>query len=236
MNKTIGILGGMGPLATCDLFQKIIQVTEAAGDQEHVRVCIDSNTEIPDRTAAILHGGKDPLPEMIRSAGYLQKMGVDVLIMPCNTAHYFYDRLREQADIPFLNMLRETADAIVRRGIQRVGLLATDGTIRSGVYHRAFREKGIEELIPDDQGQQEVMRLIYDGVKAGNPHIGTEGFRQTAEGLLSRGAELLVLGCTELPVAFQMYAMDLPHIDPTLVLASRAVQFVGAPVKEEMKF
>lgn len=236
MNKTIGILGGMGPLATCDLFRKIIRVTEAERDQQHVRVCIDSNTEIPDRTDAILYGGKDPLPEMLRSAKYLQETGADVLIMPCNTAHFFYRELAARVEVPVLNMIQETADVAAGRGIKRVGLLATDGTIRSGVYHRVFSEKGIEELLPDEAGQRQVMRLVYDGVKAGRCEYDTAGFRRTAEALLSKGAEVLVLGCTELPVALRMYGIDLPHIDPTLVLASRAVQFVGAPVKTELKF
>jgi aspartate racemase len=229
-------LGGMGPLATSDMFQKIIQVTKAADDQSHVRVCIDSNTEIADRTAAILHGGKNPLPEMVKSAVGLQQMGADVLIMPCNTAHYFYEDIVSQIEIPFLHMLDETADAIARRGITRVGLLATDGTVQSGVYHRAFQKKGIEELIPDEQGQREVMHLTYDGIKAGNFSIDTVGFYQTARELMERGAELLVLGCTELPLAFQMYDFDLPYIDPTLVVASRAVQYVGTPVREDMRF
>lgn len=93
MRKTIGILGGMGPLATCDLFSKIIQITDASCDQEHVRICIVNNTEISDRTNAIIRHGKDPVPEMVKSAVRLQSFGADVLIMPCNTAHYFYDRI-----------------------------------------------------------------------------------------------------------------------------------------------
>ena len=109
MKKTIGIVGGMGPLATCDLFKKIVEITDAACDQYHVRVCIDSNTEISDRTAAILSGGKNPVPELVKSAVRLQGMGADVLIMPCNTAHYFYNQLVPFVDTPFLNMLEETA-------------------------------------------------------------------------------------------------------------------------------
>lgn len=236
MKKTIGILGGMGPLATCDLFQKIIQVTDARCDQSHVRVCVDSNTEIPDRTAAILHGGADPLPEMKKSALNLQRMGADVLIMPCNTAHYFHSEIAAAVDIPFLNMLDETADAMAKKGIRKAGLLATDGTIQSGVYHRALAEKGIEALFPLPEEQKYVMELIYDGVKAGNFSIDTKGFCQAAEGLLGQGAQTLVLGCTELPVAFGLFHFHYPCVDPTMVVASRAVQFVGAPVKPEYRY
>ena len=143
MKNTIGIVGGMGPLATCDLFRKIIEVTEAGSDQEHVRVVIDSNTEIPDRTAAILAGGKDPVPELRKSASHLVSIGADLLIMPCNTAHYFYDQVAPTVGVPFLHMIRETAACLKRQGVGTVGLLATDGTVQSGVYHAAFEEAGI---------------------------------------------------------------------------------------------
>ena len=103
MQKSIGIIGGMGSLATCDLFKKIIDMTDAKSDQEHIHICIDCNTNIPDRTKAILGGGENPIPEMVRSGIRLQSMGADVLVMPCNTAHYFYDKITPFFDIPLLN-------------------------------------------------------------------------------------------------------------------------------------
>ena len=235
MKNTIGIVGGMGPLATCDLFRKIIDVTEAGSDQEHVRVVIDSNTEIPDRTAAILAGGKDPVPELRKSASYLVSIGADLLIMPCNTAHYFYDQVAPAVEVPFLHMIRETAACLKRQGIGTVGLLATDGTVQSGVYHAAFEAAGITDLTPDAAGQQAVMDVIYKGVKAGNMQIDLTGFLAAMDDLLARGAEVLVLGCTELPVAFQEFAIDRPNIDPTHVLAAAAVQQVGASLKQEIR-
>lgn len=168
MKKTIGIIGGMGPLATCDLFRKIIDITDAACDQEHIRVCIDNNTEIPDRTAAIISSGASPVEQMVRSAKGLRDMGSDVLIMPCNTAHFFYKSVAETVDVPFLNMIEETAAVIRRKGISRVGLLATDGTIQSGVYEKVFEQTGIDTVKPSAGNQKAVMGLIYDGVKAGN--------------------------------------------------------------------
>jgi aspartate racemase len=235
MKKTIGIVGGMGPLATSDLFRKIIEVTEAASDQDHAHVLIDNNTNIPDRTAAILHGGADPVPELTKSAQRLKEAGADLLIMPCNTAHYFYEQVAPQAGIPFLHMIRETAETLRRQGRRCVGLLATDGTVQSGVYGKAFEEAGIEMLCPDAAGQQAVMDVIYKGIKAGNMQIDLTGFEKAMDDLLARGAEVLVLGCTELPVAFQEFAIDRPNIDPTHVLASAAVRFAGAPLKEEVR-
>lgn len=236
MNKTIGIVGGMGPLATCDLFRKIIDVTEAGRDQDHVRVAIDSNTEIADRTAAILHGGADPVPEMVKSARRLRDMGADVLIMPCNTAHYFYPQVSASVDVPFLHMIRETADAVKKMGIRKVGLLATDGTIQSGVYKKVFEPAGISMLTPDPEGQKEVMGLIYDGVKAGNYRFDTAGFLAAVDRLEKQGAEAMILGCTELPCAMDLFRFSFKAVDPTLILASRAVQFLGVPVKEGYRF
>lgn len=233
MRKTIGILGGMGPLATCDLFSKIIQITDASCDQEHVRICIDNNTEISDRTNAIIRHGKDPVPEMVKSAVRLQSFGADVLIMPCNTAHYFYDRILPFVDIPFLSMIDETAKAISDRGLRKIGLLATDGTLQTAVYEKAFKKRGISIVVPPPENQVHIMDLIYNGVKAGNKDIDTKPTKKTIEDLFRKGAQTLVLGCTELPVAFDLYGFDYPKTDPTLILASRAVQFVGAKVKKE---
>lgn len=233
MRKTIGILGGMGPLATCDLFSKIIQITDARCDQEHVRICIDNNTEISDRTNAIIRHGKDPVPEMVKSAVRLQSFGADVLIMPCNTAHYFYDRILPFVDIPFLSMIDETAKAISDRGLRKIGLLATDGTLQTAVYEKAFKKRGISIVVPPPENQVHIMDLIYNGVKAGNKEIDTKPTKKTIEDLFRKGAQTLVLGCTELPVAFDLYGFDYPKTDPTLILASRAVQFVGAKVKKE---
>ncbi len=235
MKATIGIVGGMGPLATCDLFRKIIEVTKAEKDQDHVRVLIDSNTEIADRTASILGGGKDPVPEMEKSALTLQTAGADVLVMPCNTAHYYYDLVSSIVDIPFLHMINETAAAVKRLGIDTVGLLATDGTVQSGVYRRAFEAAGIKTLVPDPAGQQHVMDVIYKGIKAGNMEIDLTGFNAAMDDLAAHGAKTMVLGCTELPIAFSEFGIDRPNIDPTHVLAAAAVRAVGAPLKEEIR-
>lgn len=222
----------MGPLATADLFTKIVTMTKADCDQEHLHVLIDNNTAIPDRTKAILSGGEDPLPQLKISAKRLKKAGADFLIMPCNTAHYFYEALNAESEIPVLNMLEETARFVQSRGISRVGLLATDGTIQSGVYKKALTKYGIEVLCPEAEGQSEVMHIIYDGIKAGNTTLSPEGFIAAGKKLLERGAQTLILGCTELPPAFSVYSIDLPHTDPTLVLAVAAIRFAGAPYVE----
>ncbi|KYZ74802.1 aspartate racemase [Anaerosporomusa subterranea] len=230
MQKSIGIIGGMGALATCDLFKKIIDMTDAKSDQEHIHIYVDCNTNIPDRTKAILQGGKDPVPEMVRSGVRLQSMGADVLVMPCNTAHYFYDKITPFFDIPLLNMLKETAKEIKKRKIRKIGLLATDGTIQSGVYHKALTDIGIDLVIPSPMQQTSVMDIIYNGVKASNRNININEFYGAIDKLFEKGAEVLILGCTELPVAFKMFHIDRPAIDPTSVLAAAAIRFVDMPL------
>ena len=229
--KTIGLLGGMGPLATVDLFRKITVHTDAKSDQEHPRVVIDSNTDIADRTEALLHGGADPTPEMIKSAQHLERIGADVLIMPCNTAHCFYDAVAASVHIPMLHMIALTCDALRERGVKRAGLLATDGTVQTGIYRRTFVGSGVELLEPVGSDQRAVMDVIYNGVKAGDLAHDVGAFRAACESLLAAGAQALVLGCTELPLAFSLYHLDYPAVDPTLELALGALRFVGCPIK-----
>ncbi len=233
MNKTIGILGGMGPMATCDLMKKIIDNTEAAYDQEHIRICVDSNTNIPDRTAAIVGGGKDPRPEMIKSAVRLQGMGADVLIVPCNTAHYFLDDVAKFVDIPVLNMPTETAKRLQEEGVHTAAVLATDGTVKSGLYDRALRALGILPVYPDAAEQAMIMSVIYDYVKASKPYPYSEKIQQLQEHLLQQGATKMILGCTELPIAFAQWETKIPTVDPTDILAQAAIRFVGEKVKTQ---
>lgn len=229
--KTIGILGGMGPAATADLYSKIIACTDAESDQEHLHIIIDSNTAIPDRTEALVHGGESPVGELTKSARLLERAGAGLIVMPCNTAHGFYDAVCAAVEVPVLHMIKLTARELKLRGIKCAGLLATDGTIRSGIYADAFADSGIELITPSPEGQAAVMELTYGGVKAGRRDIDTSAFRRASCELLDSGAQTLILGCTELPPAFEIYGLDYPCIDPTLVLARAAVTAAGGALK-----
>ena len=229
--KTLGIIGGMGPSATYDLAQKIVDRTEAAKDQEHIRVFIDCNTNIPDRTAAILYGGADPLPAMTDSAKKLASIGAEVLMMPCNTAHYFYDGVCAAVDVPVLHMPRLTAQRVKDLGYSRAGILATKGTIASGIYRKALEELGIEAIDPGEKGQDTLMKLIYDKVKAGNMDFSDLALPELLTEMKEKGAEVLLLACTELPIAFETIDAGMPTADPTLILAEGAVLAAGAKLK-----
>ena len=231
--KTIGIIGGMGPLATYDLAEKILDNTAADCDQENIPVLIDCNTRIADRTAAILHGGADPLPEMKKSAMRLEAAGADALMMACNTAHFFYDSICEAVNVPVLHMPRLTAQILRSRGVKKAGVLATDGTCQSGVYGNALTEEGIEPVYLSAEKQAVIMSLIYDYVKAGRMDFSELDLDGVISEMQEKGAEILILGCTELPVAFGIIGKTaLPVVDPTDVLARAAVSFAGAPLKE----
>jgi len=224
MKKTIGILGGMGPLATADLFRKIVENTPASKDQDHPRILVDCNTNIPDRTAALLDGGESPVEQMVISARYLQQGGADCIVMPCNTAHGFLEAVQQSVSIPVLNMIQLTCSTLLEQGITRAGLLATTGTIRTGIYQKYF--DGVQLLLPNEQEQEAVMDMIYKGVKAGVADYDAGLVQKIAERLLrEERAQTIILGCTELPLAMSMYHLDFPTTDPTLELAKGAIRF-----------
>lgn len=226
--KTIGIIGGMGPLATADLFKCIVQMTNAKSDNDHIPILIDNNTRISDRTAAIINDGKDPRPELIKSAGRLVQMGADFLIMPCNTAHYFYDDIIREVNIPFINMIDETVSVAKHKGFKTVGLLSTAGTSQCGIYDTAFNKAGISVVKPYEKEQKHVTSIIYDAVKAGNFSIDITAFKRVVSNLIEQGAQVLVLACTELPIAFDVYKLSESTLNPTTILAAAAIKAAGA--------
>lgn len=224
--KVIGVLGGLGPWATLDLFEKILRLTPATRDQDHLRIIIDNNPKIPDRSPAILGGGEDPTPALVTTAKNLEASGADFLVIPCNTAHAFYDDIAQAVAIPVLHIMAEVAAAAREEvpDLRRVGVVATRATMASGLYHRAFERTGVAVLGPDASGQEVVNRAIY-GVKAG--HTGPEVTRQlvnVARTLVASGAQALVLGCTELPFVLKAGDVPVPLLDSNLILAKAAVR------------
>lgn len=235
MKKSIGILGGMGPLATADLFRRITVLTKASCDNEHIRIYIDSNAAIPDRTEAILHGGRDPVAEMTSALRHLEACGADCILMPCNTAHFFLPRLQKLTEIPFLNMPEITAECCAGRFPgKQAAIMATDGTIETGIYDRALSQRGVAFLHPDPEEQKTVMHLIYDVVKPFEP---MEPERETWKGLLAslrrRGADYFILACTELPLLSGFLKEEGPFVDPSDELAKAAIRFCGYSVRNE---
>ena len=215
--KTIGIIGGMGPLATVHLFERIVLRTKAEKDQDHIRVLIDSNTNIQDRTKAILGIGESPVKELVNSAKILENSGADFLIMPCNTAHYFIDEIKKNINIPFINMPEETVkytyDKYGKDAL--VGIMATDGTIKTKIYENYYAGLGIKTLVPI-KTQGKIMEFIYDVIKKGNYDAGTDLFFECVNELKDLGATAFLLGCTEISSAIN----PVPFLDSSHFTAS----------------
>lgn len=228
--KTIGIIGGMGPMATVDLMQKIILATDAREDQEHIHILVDNNTNIPDRTAAILGNGPSPVPELLKSADRLTSQGADFLIMGCNTAHFFLPPMMPFLKIPFLSMIEAAAEFCQQLGCRKVGLLASAGTCHTGIYQRALQHAGVEVIKPDERQEIAIHDMIYSGVKAGDKNYDTTQVREVLSEMKASGAEAFVLGCTEVPLAISMYHLEGNFIDATQVLAEKAAAAAGAKV------
>jgi len=207
--KTVGVIGGMGPSATVEFFRRLVAATPARADSDHLHILIDNDPGVPSRMDAILYGGPSPEPALVKIAKRLETMGADVLAMPCNTAHSFRDAMQAAIGVPLLDMIGET---LTRVYAKRVGLLATSGTVRMRLYHRAFERKGIEIVVPRGASQQTVARAI-EAIKAGRalPEVAVALAGVVAE-LRMAGAEAVIAGCTEISL-IDGTAMSLPWID-----------------------
>ena len=230
--KTIGILGGMGPEATLDLFAKIIAHTPAARDQDHLRVVIDSNPKVPDRTDAILRGGESPVPAMRAGIDALKRAGADFVVIPCLSAHFFLDELQRDAGLQILSMFDVAAEHIRAHhpNIRKVGMLATNGTLQGGRFRERLQVSGIETLTPAGSDQERVMVSIYEIKGApggrGRSAIAAE-IREIAGRLLRRGVQGVVAGCTEIPLVLKPGDLDVPVFDTLTLLARAAVAAAG---------
>jgi aspartate racemase len=244
--KVIGILGGMGPEATAAFFLRIVRATKVRCDQDHFRVLVDSNPKIPDRTAAIRGEGKSPLPMLVESARGLQKAGADFIAIPCVTAHYFFEPLQEKVRIPILNIVEEVVKHVrqislsspgsslslpCRREsmrITKIGLVATSGTVGTGLFQKAFAKADIDVMLPDAKTQKsKIMAAIYGrkGVKAIGASEESKALVIEAAGkLIDGGAQAVLAGCTEIPIILKDGDLPVPVVDSLDVLARAAIR------------
>lgn len=228
--KIIGILGGMGPEATADLFHRIIQATPVTKDQDHHHIIIDSNSKIEDRTPAIQGTGPSPLPKMTQTALNLQQAGADFIIIPCNTAHHYHKELQQKLDIPILHMINLSAKQTKKQYPQtkKAGLLATDGTITTQLYHKAYKQQNIQIITPTPETQKTVMKAIYTHIKTGNHEKGKKLLTKAANQLIQQGSETIICGCTEVSLVIKDGDLKVPVLDPLQTLAEQAVAYASA--------
>lgn len=223
--RRVGIIGGMGPLASADLYIKIIKLTNASRDQEHVPLIIDNNTLIPDRPSYILdHTKPDPLPSLIQSANRLKNAGCEAICLACNTAHYFADDITKKTGVKILDMPKITVESILKnhKDLKNICVLATNVTIKTGIYDKELEKNGLNSVKLSDEIQTKLMSCIYDGVKAGKIDEYAKKFQNIVDNL---EADLFLAACTELPIFLPLIKTDKTFMDPTLELAKEVIRF-----------
>ncbi len=226
MKGLIGVLGGMGPAATVDLFNKFVSYTVANRDQEHIPLIISSIPDIPDRTEALLNHGESPLPLMTDYLKKLESAGAECIVIPCNTAHFWFSELKKACHVDMLSIVETTMKEVLATKKKNIGLLATNATMYMGLYQKNIENKHLNCITPDKKSQENVMESIYL-LKSGNKKIAESIMKQQAEILFSRGAEIIVLGCTEVPVILENEINSYPdkYIDSTSSLVRASIHW-----------
>lgn len=233
---SIGVIGGLGPMATAVYMKKVINMTDASTDQEHPDMIIYSCPKTPDRTAFILgKSDESPLPSLVDVARRLDNQGVKVIAVPCITARYFNEQIKQQVSVPVIHGVDGSAKLWKRQGITKVGILATEGSIRSGVIQKVLENNDIEAVIPDEDTQKLVTSLIYDDVKKGKK-ADLNKLNKAREALVNNGAEVCLLGCTELSVIADQEDIGEGFFDILDMLAAESIDLCGYKVRDEYKY
>ncbi|MCD4756359.1 amino acid racemase [bacterium] len=227
--KKLGVIGGMGSKATAYFYNLIVDYTEASSDQEHIEAIYLNHASMPDRTAAILSGNDQEVRELlIKDAVLLESLGASHIAIPCNTSHYFWREIQDSVNIPVINMIEEVINYVRSRNggkIDKVGVLATDGTIKTKLYDEECERNSIEVVYPSEGHQKKVMDVIYSGVKSGKGVTGEELKEVVAE-LKLQGCDVVILGCTELSVLYKD-VVDPYVVDALFVLAKKSIELSG---------
>lgn len=227
LQKTVGVLGGLGPEATLDFFSKVLVKSAAGSDQEHLHLLIDNNPQVPNRNEAIAGRGPSPGPMLAGMAQGLELAGAEFLVMVCNAAHAFQSDIEAASSLPLVSIIEETVQETLhqRPWVKTVGVLGSSGCLDANLYQHAFAKKGIEVVIPEDAARAAFMTLLY-GIKAGNKGkpIRRE-MRDLAQELIQQGAEVIIAGCTEVPLVLQASDLPCPLINSTDVLVNATIAY-----------
>ena len=231
--KRCGIIGGVGPSATIDLYRWITRYTPAKRDQQHLRIIIDSHPQIPDRTEALFNNGESPVKHLLESIDILQDSGVDFIVCPCNTAHVFLRPLKSQMKVPFIDMIDETVKYLHDNKLNKAGLLSTAGTAKSGIYQETASNYGIEIFIPSEKGIIDEMEAIYgvEGIKAGVQFEQSNKNKSLFLDIIREFEKLdintVILGCTEIPLCIDNKDTSLTLVNPGEILAKAVIRYAG---------
>lgn len=214
-------------MATLHFAELIVQMTEATVDHEHIPMVIWNQVNIADRTSYMLgKSTQSPLPAIVETLHSLEQAGAEMVAVPCVTAHGFYRDVVSQAKVPVLDIVAETVHALKKKGIKHAGIMATEGTIACGFLQKALEEQGITPYVPDENGKKRLMEIIYQQIKANRP-IDMDSFYSVANDLKSQGAEVILLGCTELPLIRREYELEPYFFDMLELLAAVSIEACG---------
>lgn len=224
---TLGILGGLGPMSSVYFYELLTLHTKAERDQDHINILLSSRADTPDRTDFILgRSQNDPIYTMISEVNKLIGAGAEIIAIPCNTAHHFYEKISCQASVPVINIIKQTARFCRYLGVKKVGVLATEGTAASGAYKNILSAMGIEYVTCENEDQEIITDIIYEKIKKGEPaNIGL--FLRVVDKLKALGCEKIILGCTELSLLKRNYKLGSDFIDSMEVLAASAIKLCG---------
>lgn len=225
----LGIIGGMGPMASAVFYDMISSKTDASCDQENLNLILLSHAGMPDRTRAILSKDEAQIEEvrskLLADAIFLQNAGCTAIAVTCNTAHYFVNMIEDELDIPFIHLIRETAEAVASEfGAKKVAVLATDGTIETRLYQDELSKRGVIAFTPKAEVQALVMHEIYECIKSGKP-VDEEIWQKIEEYVKAEGCEAAVLACTELSVVRKELSLGSFYFDPMDIMAERCLDF-----------
>ncbi len=231
-NITVGVLGGLGPMASVYFYEMVVNMTDAKTDQEHVDMIITNRATTPDRTAFIVGSSdEDPSKILIDDAKKLEKYGVDFIVMTCNTAHYFYEKIARSVNLPLVNIVEETIKHAKVTNHKKLGILATTGNIKTNLYQNMCKKYDMEYLTLDENRQSQVMEIIYDDIKSGKP-ADMEKFNSIVNYLKENDCDGVILGCTELSILKNDNELDGHfYIDSLEVLARETIVRSGRKLK-----
>ena len=234
MDRKIGLIGGMGPMASQLFYKMVTEMTDAQCDQDHVNMIIYSDPSMPDRTSAIQSGEyKAVHDKMLSDAKALEDCGCQAIGITCNTAHFFGDMIAEEIHVPLIHMIRETVKTIAKDCPSgKAAILATDGTVQTGLYQKYMMEAGLTPYTPEKETQALVMYQIYDRIKKGRSWDPL-AWKQIEKSVKVAGCDKAILGCTELSVIKADCGLDEFYVDPMRILAARIIEFSGKKLRAE---
>ena len=230
--KTVGVIGGLGPMATVYFYDMVVRLTDAKTDQEHIDMVIANRATTPDRTDYIIgKSDKSPVDILKKDAKRLEAFGSDFLVITCNTAHFFYNEIANEVSIPVLNIIEETIKYAKEKNHKKLGILATTGNINTKLYQNMCKKYGIDCLVLDEEKQSYIMSIIYDDIKSGKP-ANMEKFNKVVSYLKENNCDGAILGCTELSILKNDNNLDNDfYIDSLEVLAVKTIENCDKKVK-----